>query len=386
MLKKRENGEASFHPIVSVCAFVEAAKKIRTLDEKAEIIARFTLGDLLDTELSPDGMDYFRDFNEYVKPQTSSVTLEKLMLFVFAKEFLRRLNKSCDSRDCASNFSHIKKSATLISCDLIIPFSQQSQDPFSAYITGKSTGAYGLVEYMLDLLCGYEYDMNQARFDPGALVPEILAERMRLVEKIIIHGYTAYVLPTREVTLSDFADTKEALNELCDCDLDEINYNYRLASPRGAASWRILLFSFITSQQLLFTLYNAMLSSLSRHEKSEKSQTERLKMYTEEGIQDFEEYYDIDVIAYARHFFKAEYEMLKKVNRINEFYNTLKEKRELLNSDIAEEQRSTLNRTMQATESLFRSHRLLLRIEIGLLIVTIASVLILLLSRVFPMP
>jgi hypothetical protein len=193
-----------------------------------------------------------------------------------------------------------------------------------------------MTEYILQLL---------ARIDPKVLMSssscyprEIVASQSALIKRKYFQGTVAYQLPQKRVNLLSYEECRKSTDEYAQT--TPVNYDYNDHSLFSSVSWITLLYFLISSQEFLFTSYDQALSALSKASvRYPRSKIKMLKVLTDQVIIDFEEYYDVDVTSKDSPYFKTDYEALKEINLVDKHYSILLDKRNLLSSQAAEEQR-----------------------------------------------
>lgn len=339
MLKRRTDGK--FSPVITISAIVtpsqdlEPAKKSEALIqatyrgplERFEFVVRQT------GKLSAD----FQDIERFMENPKEIMPIDDIMLFATVKYFLNPMNVSIkpNMKLPLANNNRVRRSSSLTGYLLSTPFSKVTIDPLesSASSTRVDIDVRIMANHILTLL-GLS---NPLLSDDGFSWFPSEDVRSRLNEIISSYegDFTGYHLQQVNVSLGDYnKSTRKSVDKSLqtvpgDCDYNEYGALW-------TASWHVLQYSLITSQELLFTSYHEALSAFpeDRH-----SKTKLLKQLTEQAVVDFEEYYDVNAISRDVRFFKREYEALKEVNLIDDYYNTLLEKRNLLNAEVAEEQR-----------------------------------------------
>lgn len=339
MLKQRK--EQIFSPIITIAAIITPSK-VLSIDDRSNAFIEATVNGNSNFEVFRDGK-YLKDFenlNEFLEVHEDEVlSIDDILLFVFQKYFIKPLNdwNQFSTKNLVKSL-YVRRSRALDLFSLVVPYSKISVDPLGTYLSpGESNSDVGAMSrYILGLLDLYSTIPSEV--SGRYYSKESLIERSSEVRRIYIQDYSVYYFWQKAVELFGYEKCKESTDLYHQPSPD--NHNYNSPNPLWRISWDIILYSFIASEDLLFASYDQIFSELSREHK--RSKIKLLKEITERALDDFEEYYDLNITAKDSPFFlfnKREYDILKDIHQIDKYYNTLLEKQNLLNSQVAEEQR-----------------------------------------------
>jgi hypothetical protein len=334
-----------YSPIITVCAILTPNQSLEP-DIKIETFVKTT--PILEPDFTFDLNKQVPEDSETIKKIAKKIPdrcdLDTISLSLVKEYFIDRLNSqngtaTQNEKEHEFNPRYVQKSGALMSHLLVVPFSKVTADPLAALKSFQNTNLETVetATYILRLL-----GLGPLGTSTGmlALPREVIIERTADVKSTYAKDYIAYHLPQRIVELLSYEESKASTEMSRQTATPVHDFEKEGRSYLYAIGWDALLYSLINSQKLLFSLYSQSLSSVST---AKQSKIKKLKTVTTEAIEDFEEYFDVDVTR-DNPYFKKEYEILKQQNFVDEYYNTLLKKRDLINSQVTEELMTQQNR------------------------------------------
>ncbi len=222
-----------------------------------------------------------------------------------------------------------------------------SFDPLRTYSESQQIGGslfdfnMFLIRQLIDSI--YSVDSNLVKDN------KVFAGRTHKITSPVGVDTPIYLAPYRTVSIVD--NSKE--NIISELKQPPASRDYSKVYPFIVASWNYLLDSFVTSQSLIFTQYSQALTKSPnvgkfsrryhfRNRRTKGPRVKVLKEMTEQALDDFEEYYDMNIMtSEGKTCFTEQYELSKALNNVNYYFNTIKEKIHMYGQfQIAEEQRN----------------------------------------------
>ncbi|MGC9123643.1 MAG: hypothetical protein ACP5IB_06215 [Thermoplasmata archaeon] len=153
---------------------------------------------------------------------------------------------------------------------------------------------------------------------------------VKMLEDVYISSQFTFIFKNSLVALTDLANYPM---------LDYYSNMFKLKSGKlWTVTWYIMLSDMATTTAMQFISYN---EAIEKHT-TEKKSVRELKEITQNAINDFEDYYDIDTVNSA--YYKEEVEAIKEKFGLNKYHQTLVDRLQLFsNYEIAEETKITSN-------------------------------------------
>ncbi len=369
LVLKRTGTVNEFSSVVTLCALVEPCYSERGHKKVVQsflTLAKKSYLTSMDATFNIKDVEAFSDVASYLEAiQAERASLDDIMLYAFVKKFEKLLNKESnlpESLDCIDSTkikgNYVRRTKSLTSWTLTIDsFEKFTVDPLSNFSSSSlnqiEAHALGLAVIRLlypTFLYG-ETEVNQQKYPASSL-----AEMTKGIRTTLEGDATTYIRPGRRVVLMDYA----ARNNEFAKSIEEYEkgksleaYDYNLDGPRWSPSWNMLMDALVSSQQLVFVSYNAIISKTEQLSSNQnQSVAASVKNILQQGIRDFEEFYNVEVVQRPS-VFEQEYEMTSEVNNVSYYYQVLKEKLGLyIDRLILDESQSIASQTRDAVKDL----------------------------------